>query len=37
MIDVNLRGILHGIAAALPAFRARGPGHFVTVASTAAC
>jgi NADP-dependent 3-hydroxy acid dehydrogenase YdfG len=36
MIDVNLRGILHGIAAALPVFRAQGSGHFVTVASTAA-
>jgi NADP-dependent 3-hydroxy acid dehydrogenase YdfG len=36
MIDVNLRGVLHGIAAALPVFRARGSGHFVTVASTAA-
>jgi NADP-dependent 3-hydroxy acid dehydrogenase YdfG len=36
MIDVNLRGVLHGIAAALPVFRAQGSGHFVTVASTAA-
>jgi NADP-dependent 3-hydroxy acid dehydrogenase YdfG len=36
MIDVNLRGVLHGIAAALPVFRTRGSGHFVTVASTAA-
>jgi NADP-dependent 3-hydroxy acid dehydrogenase YdfG len=36
MIDVNLRGVLHGVAAALPAFRAQGSGHFITVASTAA-
>lgn len=35
MIDVNLRGFLHGIAAALPVFRAQGSGHFVTVMSTA--
>jgi NADP-dependent 3-hydroxy acid dehydrogenase YdfG len=36
MIDVNLRGVLHGIAAALPTFQAQGSGHFVTVTSTAA-
>jgi NADP-dependent 3-hydroxy acid dehydrogenase YdfG len=36
MIDVNLRGVLHGIAAALPVFSAQGSGHFVTVTSTAA-
>ncbi|HEX4011539.1 MAG TPA: SDR family oxidoreductase [Solirubrobacteraceae bacterium] len=36
MLDVNLRGVLHGIAAALPLFRAQGSGHFVTVTSTAA-
>lgn len=36
MIDVNLRGVLHGIAAALPVFRRQGAGHLVTVASTAA-
>nr|WP_233211629.1 SDR family oxidoreductase [Mycobacterium sp. shizuoka-1] len=35
MIDVNLRGVLHGIAAALPVFRRQGHGHFVTVVSTA--
>jgi NADP-dependent 3-hydroxy acid dehydrogenase YdfG len=35
MIDVNLRGVLHGIAAALPAFRRQGQGHFVTTVSTA--
>jgi NADP-dependent 3-hydroxy acid dehydrogenase YdfG len=35
MIDVNLRGVLHGIAAALPVFRKQGFGHFVHVVSTA--
>ncbi|MGW4058439.1 SDR family oxidoreductase [Amycolatopsis sp. NPDC004747] len=34
MIDVNLRGVLHGIAAALPVFRTQGRGHFVTTVST---
>ncbi|MGW8969649.1 SDR family oxidoreductase [Streptomyces platensis] len=36
MVDVNVKGVLHGIAAALPVFRAQGTGHFVTIASTAA-
>jgi NADP-dependent 3-hydroxy acid dehydrogenase YdfG len=36
MIDVNLKGVLHGIAAALPVFREQGSGHFVHTASTAA-
>ncbi|TVT56602.1 SDR family oxidoreductase [Amycolatopsis rhizosphaerae] len=36
MVDVNIKGLLYGIAAALPVFRARGGGHFVTTASTAA-
>jgi NADP-dependent 3-hydroxy acid dehydrogenase YdfG len=36
MIDVNVRGLLHGIAAALPVFTAQGSGHFVTVASIGA-
>jgi NADP-dependent 3-hydroxy acid dehydrogenase YdfG len=35
MIDVNVRGVLHGIAAALPVFRKQGAGHFVTTVSTA--
>jgi NADP-dependent 3-hydroxy acid dehydrogenase YdfG len=35
MIDVNLRGVLHGIAAALPVFRRQGHGHLVTTVSTA--
>jgi NADP-dependent 3-hydroxy acid dehydrogenase YdfG len=36
MIDVNLTGVLNGIAAALPIFRAQGAGHFIHTASTAA-
>lgn len=35
MVDVNIKGVLHGIAAALPVFREQGAGHFVNVASTA--
>lgn len=35
MIDVNLRGVLYGIAAALPVFREQEAGHFVNVVSTA--
>jgi NADP-dependent 3-hydroxy acid dehydrogenase YdfG len=34
MVDVNVKGILHGIAAALPVFRRQGRGHLVTVVST---
>lgn len=34
MVDVNVKGILHGIAAALPLFRRQGSGHLVTVVST---
>jgi NADP-dependent 3-hydroxy acid dehydrogenase YdfG len=36
MIDVNIRGLLHGIAATLPRFKSQGGGHFVTVASIGA-
>ncbi|MCY0922915.1 SDR family oxidoreductase [Streptomyces sp. H27-G5] len=36
MIDVNVRGVLHGIAAALPAMRAQGAGHIVNIASVGA-
>ena len=36
MVDVNIKGVLFGIAAALPVFREQGGGHFVTTASTAA-
>lgn len=35
MIDINLKGFLYGIAAALPVFRQQGFGHFVTILSTA--
>ena len=35
MIDVNVKGVLHGIAAALPVFQRQGSGHFVTTVSTA--
>ncbi len=35
MIDVNIKGVLYGIAASLPLFRAQGFGHFVNVLSTA--
>ncbi|RZQ62442.1 SDR family oxidoreductase [Amycolatopsis suaedae] len=36
MIDVNVRGLLHGIAATLPCFADQGAGHFVTIASIGA-
>jgi NADP-dependent 3-hydroxy acid dehydrogenase YdfG len=35
MIDVNLRGVLHGIAAVLPIFQRQGAGHFVNLSSVA--
>jgi NADP-dependent 3-hydroxy acid dehydrogenase YdfG len=36
MIDINLKGVLYGIAAALPIFRKQGFGHFINTASVAA-
>jgi NADP-dependent 3-hydroxy acid dehydrogenase YdfG len=36
MIDVNLRGVLHGVAAVLPLMNAHGRGHIVNVGSTSA-
>ena len=36
MIDVNIRGVLHGIAAALPLMQAQRSGQFVNVASIGA-
>ncbi len=36
MVDVNIKGVLYGIAAALPVFRQQGSGHFIHTASTAA-
>jgi NADP-dependent 3-hydroxy acid dehydrogenase YdfG len=35
MIDVNLKGVLYGIAAALPVFKAQNSGHFVNITSIA--
>jgi NADP-dependent 3-hydroxy acid dehydrogenase YdfG len=35
MIDVNIKGVLYGIAAALPLFRKQGFGHVINTASTA--
>jgi len=35
MIDVNIKGVLYGIAAALPVFRRQDSGHFINVVSTA--
>jgi len=34
-IDVNIKGVLYGVAAALPVFRKQGFGHFINTASTA--
>jgi NADP-dependent 3-hydroxy acid dehydrogenase YdfG len=34
MIDVNLRGVLYGIAAVLPRMLAQGGGHIVNLSST---
>ncbi|MFC4562416.1 SDR family oxidoreductase [Nocardiopsis mangrovi] len=34
MIDANVRGLLHGLAAALPVFRRQGHGHVITTVST---
>lgn len=34
MIDVNVKGVLYGIAAALPVFRRQGAGHIVNIIST---
>jgi NADP-dependent 3-hydroxy acid dehydrogenase YdfG len=36
MVDVNIKGVLYGIAAALPVFEAQGHGHVVNVSSIAA-
>jgi NADP-dependent 3-hydroxy acid dehydrogenase YdfG len=35
MIDVNIRGVLHGISAALPVFRKQNSGHFINLSSIA--
>jgi len=36
MIDVNIRGVLHGIAAVLPGMQARGSGQIINIASIGA-
>jgi NADP-dependent 3-hydroxy acid dehydrogenase YdfG len=36
MIDVNIRGVLHGIAAVLPGMEAQGSGHIINIASIGA-
>lgn len=36
MIDVNIRGVLHGIAAGLPVMKEQSVGHFINVASIGA-
>jgi NADP-dependent 3-hydroxy acid dehydrogenase YdfG len=36
MIDVNIRGVLHGIAAALPVMKEQGFGQFINIASIGA-
>lgn len=36
MIDVNVRGVLHGIAAVLPVMQTQGHGHIINVASIGA-
>ncbi len=33
MIDVNIRGVLHGIAAGLPIMKRQGSGHFINLSS----
>ncbi|MEP6947906.1 MAG: SDR family oxidoreductase [Ginsengibacter sp.] len=35
MIDVNIKGVLYGIAAVLPIFRKQESGHIINIASTA--
>jgi len=36
MVDVNIKGVLHGIAAVLPEMTARGSGHIINMASIGA-
>ena len=35
MIDINIKGVLYGIAAALPQFENQGVGHFINISSVA--
>lgn len=34
MIDVNIKGVLYGIAAAIPVFKQQGSGHIINIIST---
>lgn len=33
MIDINVKGVPYGIAAALPVFQSQGSGHFINISS----
>jgi len=35
MIDINIKGVLYGISAALPVFKEQGYGHFINLSSVA--
>ncbi|WP_236217263.1 SDR family oxidoreductase [Pseudomonas rhodesiae] len=35
MIDINIKGVLYGVAAALPHFEQQGSGHFINISSVA--
>jgi NADP-dependent 3-hydroxy acid dehydrogenase YdfG len=35
MIDINIKGLVYGVAAALPVFQKQGSGHFINIASVA--
>lgn len=35
MIDINIKGVLYGVAAALPHFEKQGYGHFINISSVA--
>lgn len=35
MIDINIKGVLYGVAAALPHFEQQGTGHFINISSVA--
>jgi NADP-dependent 3-hydroxy acid dehydrogenase YdfG len=35
MIDINIKGLLYGVAAALPAFETQGNGHIINISSVA--
>ncbi|MFJ4347550.1 SDR family oxidoreductase [Pseudomonas sp. NPDC089401] len=35
MIDINIKGVMYGIAAALPLFQQQGSGHFINISSVA--